>query len=208
MGVRKHIPSGTTFERWTVLIEDGQRRYLCKCQCGRIKSVSATSLRAGSSKSCGCLQIEFVTNLKPSLSHGRRASRAYRTWQSMQTRCRADSSKYRRDYADRGISVCEKWKRFEGFYEDMGDPPDGYSLDRINNDGNYEPGNCRWATPTQQSRNKRDNRRFEFEGLRLLASEWAEIKGVPKNALITRLFSRKWPIEKALTHPFRKDRIE
>lgn len=122
----------------------------------------------------------------------------------MMQRCYLQTNHAFQSYGGRGIKVCDKWHKFEGFYADMGDPPfEGASLDRINNDGNYEPGNVRWATSLEQARNNRRNVRYEFRGHNLLLVEWAEMIGLPRATLVSRVCLYGWPIERALTEPTR-----
>lgn len=140
--------------------------WLCQCDCGSQVTVRGSSLRRGTTRSCGCLQREVSSRVLVSLheaglwtthghTRGRRKSRTYRSWASMIARVTNPSNDRFQDYGGRGITVCNRWRAFENFLDDMGERPDGMSLDRIDNDGNYEPGNCRWATPRQQQRNSR-----------------------------------------------------
>jgi hypothetical protein len=125
----------------------------------------------------------------------------YRSWSGMLTRCRNPRSNDWMLYGGRGITVCEAWLAFEGFYADMGPKPSPrHSLDRIDGDGNYEPGNCRWATPKQQARNwKRRNVRYELNGDTRTEAEWCELLGISKNTLKERISN--WGITRALTTP-------
>jgi hypothetical protein len=126
-------------------------------------------------------------------------SPTYRSWHSMVNRCELPRSRAYPHYGARGIRVCERWRDFANFLADMGVRPVGTSLDRINNDGHYEPGNCRWATPVEQARNTSKNRCVEFRGRRACIEEWAQTVGICGNALRYRI--RKWGLERALTTP-------
>jgi hypothetical protein len=127
------------------------RVWSCVCDCGSSVKARSVDLSTGNTQSCGCLRKDRI--VKVNSRHGQRRSRAYSIWSSMRTRClNPKHARYGR-YGGRGIQCCERWASFANFYADMGDPPAGRSLDRINNDGNYEPGNCRWATATEQYHN-------------------------------------------------------
>lgn len=145
------ISAGQRFKRLVVERREGtnthgEAMWLCRCDCGKTTSASTHNLRRGSSKSCGCLR-------KP---HGLADSSTWKTWKAMRQRCSNPRSREFVRYGARGIKVCERWQSFANFLADMGErPSETHSLDRIDNDGNYEPGNCRWATVKEQSENKR-----------------------------------------------------
>ncbi len=126
-------------------------------------------------------------------------SRAYHVWQSMRARClRSTATSYHR-YGGRGISICKRWDTFSIFLKDMGEPPVGLTLDRIDNDGDYKPSNCRWATHKEQQRNSSNCRVLSFRGVRKGLSEWAISLGITQSALTRRLNRHKWPLARALT---------
>jgi len=160
--------------------------WLCRCDCGCEKHLSGKDLVDGKIMSCGCQQ-RTLTFLAGPGTHGMRGSRTYRIWQAMLTRCRNPNVSCAKDYSGRGISVCERWHEFENFLADMGEAPKKHSIDRINNDGNYEPGNCRWATRHQQASNTRANIFIEFQGLRLTRSEWERRLGLGRTTIRSRL---------------------
>lgn len=133
-------------------------KWRCRCDCGKIKIVAGSDLTTGNTKSCGCLRREVTAN--KSITHGHRIGRnttpEYQSWVHAKERCNNNKHKRYKDYGGRGISMCKKWADdFESFLTDMGPRPKGTSLDRINNDGDYEPTNCRWATRKVQNNNKR-----------------------------------------------------
>jgi hypothetical protein len=131
-------------------------------------------------------------------------SPTYRTWASMLNRCNCPTSSGYPKYGAKGTRVCERWLSFENFLADMGERPEGMSIDRKDNEKGYEPGNCRWATRPDQARNKTDNRFLTFNGETLCLTDWAKKLGLTPGALHTRL--KLFPLEEALTKPKRKNR--
>ena len=122
----------------------GEMRWLCKCDCGNETFVGGRNLRRGLIKSCGC---------QKNASHGKYYTPTYKTWANVKSRCTNPNDDAYHLYGGKGITLCDRWMSFENFYNDMGDRPDGMTLDRIDNDKGYEPLNCRWATIEQQRRN-------------------------------------------------------
>lgn len=155
--------TGRRFGRLTVLCRDGSNAsglavWLCRCTCGTVTRTAGNLLRAGKAVSCGCYKRENSARVAAHLKrkHGMHGSRTYRSWRSMKTRCTNPTHISYKNYGSRGITICTRWLRsFECFLADLGERPPGTSLDRIDVNGNYEPGNCKWSTPGEQSRNTR-----------------------------------------------------
>lgn len=161
--------TGKRFGKWMVLNRVpgdymGKSLWLCECDCGTIKVVQGPNLRSGTSKSCGCYnKLKLIErNTKHGYAKRDDLSPTYVTWQNMKARCLKPSNKDYPNYGGRSIKICDKWlESFSNFIEDMGECPKGYSIDRINVDGNYEPSNCRWVSSSGQSRNTRITRLTE-----------------------------------------------
>lgn len=166
---KREIIPGEQFGSWTVVKENGrmhfpsgqsQRLVLVKCECGEIQDRAFNNIMNGKSKSCGCQREIYLIGNTRALRHGSSYTTTYKSWISMNRRCRETTDeKHTRDYFLRGIRVCNRWiNSFQNFLDDMGPRPEGMTIDRIDNDGDYEPLNCQWATPLQQNRNRRCSR--------------------------------------------------
>lgn len=150
----------------------GRAYWICKCECGNIAETTTDKLKSGHTKSCGCQRA--LTRVKHGHSLRSRDSLTYKVWSAMKGRCNNPNDKKFADYGGRGIRVCDRWKSFENFLEDMGEAPDGMSIDRVDNNGHYSPENCRWATQKEQARNTRRNIFLTINGETLCAMEWSE----------------------------------
>jgi len=197
--------TGRKFGRLLVVARIGKTdrgaiMWLCQCECGTEKQVMAGNLSGGKIVSCGCYALERM-RAGLYMTHGKSGSKEYRVWTSMIARCKEVGGHKR--YGGRGIRVCERWANsFETFFEDMGPMPSPeHSIDRFpDNDGNYEPGNCRWATAIEQCNNKSDNVFLDHEGQRLTVAQWAKIKGLSRQLIHLRL-EHEWSIPESLDTP-------
>ena len=208
--------------------------WLCKCDCGNYATASTSDLRSGNTKSCGCLKKEnaFKVGNKPKMKHeqsrkmkdynkteyfhnqskmhGYSRTRLYNIWQAMKTRCYNPNHRHYKDYGARGIRVCtewehdflafRKWALENGYAENL-------SIDRIDNNGNYEPSNCKWTSSKEQSNNKRTSHLITFNGKTQTMAEWAEEIGISYNTLEGRINELGWSVEKALTSPVKGRKI-
>lgn len=207
--------TGLAFGRWIVVEYAGRYRgyggavWKCRCQCGKEKLVRAEQLTGGGSKSCGCIGRELLAerNRKGAV-HGLTNSPEYNSWMAMKARCYNPTDKDFHRYGARGITVCKRWlDSFVDFLADMGPRPSlRYTIDRYpNNDGNYEPDNCRWALPREQSNNRRSNRLVIFRGRTQTLAEWCRELGLVRDSVAKRL-ADGWSAERALSTPIRQKR--
>lgn len=198
--------TGQVFGRLTVIdrLEADRRKWACRCSCGNTRNIPTSDLTSGHTKSCGCFMVENI--IARSTTHGHAARGAYdstyNTWAAMIQRCTNTSLENYPRYGGRGITVCERWREsFVAFLEDVGNRPEGTSIERINNDGNYELSNVRWATRAEQSNNKANSRRVEYEGAMLTVAELADRVDLPYDALYKRLFYRRMSVADAIAKP-------
>lgn len=177
------------------------RYWLFQCACGKYKEAPLAQVRYGRTLSCGCLLDEQRERFGQSnVSHKMSKTATYKSWSQMIDRCTNDKCRIYPDYGGRGISVCERWRSFDNFYADMGDRPDQTSIDRIENNGNYEPGNCKWSTRTDQCNNRRSNKYYKYKGETATIAEFAVRHGIGKGTLWARVKSG-WSIEDAIERP-------
>lgn len=174
---------------------DGTAKWECLCSCGHKFTTDGTSIRAGRTKSCGCLSRFGGGNR---MRNGEHKTELYKIWQGMRDRCGNPNNKKYRLYGGKGISVCERWNDFRMFAIDMGDRPFGFSIDRINGDKGYSPENCRWATAIVQANNTSANKIISANGQSMTLSEWSRRTNIKANTILYRI-RRGWPIEKAIS---------
>ncbi len=196
--------TGRRFGTLIVVCRDGSNSHgrslwLCECDCGNRITVRGDALMNHGTKGCGCYRVSHGHNTRKS---GR--TKPHIAWGSMVQRCTNPRSSGYHNYGGRGIGVCSEWHNFENFFRDMGKPPtDRHQLDRIDNNGHYCPENCRWTTPKQNSRNRRDNRIICFNGKTQCLSAWAEEIDISAKTLSSRLI-RGWSVKRALTELIRR----
>lgn len=197
--------SGNKYSRLTVISYAGvvnrKSHWLCLCDCGNELPVRGDSLKDGNTQSCGCLKMDSATR------HGHNSSktgpsRTYTSWQSMIARCYNPRFAHYGRYGGRGIKICDRWRHsFNHFLEDMGERPDGHTLDRKDSTKGYSPNNCRWATPLEQSRNRSSGRFLTFEGRTLTVSEWADVLNISREVLQSRV-QLGWDASRIITTPY------
>ena len=210
--------AGQKFGRWSVLHYQGYIRgmalWRCRCECGNEADVPRNNLRSGKSISCGCYRAEDLSiRIKThgaSGYKGKNRGPLYVTWVDMRRRCYTSTAINFPDYGARGITVCDRWRfgedgktGYECFVADMGPKPSrAHTIERKEVNGNYEPGNCEWATRSAQARNKRNNRWVMFGGERMILQDAIKASGIPDWTVRERM-ARGWPEDRALTQPVR-----
>ena len=204
----KQILPQDRFGSWTVLGKGklaGKNRLIkVKCDCGTLKEIQRSPLINGGSTSCGCLFSEKIS--AANTKHGMTNTPTYRSWNSMNKRCKNKNDPMYHIYGGNGISVCDEWSSFERFYADMGERPEGHSLDRIDGSKGYFYGNCRWATPREQALNRVTTKHdsIMYNGKTQALSEWADELGIKASVLYARIVRMKWSVEKAFTQPVKR----
>ena len=197
---------GLQFGRWTVLEyspsvrKDGRTRssYLCRCSCGHESVIDAMNLKSGRTMSCGCLQKELQSEKQ--MTHGESSSKLYNVWCAIKRRCYNENTKEFYRYGGRGIGMCEAWKEsYENFrdWAVSNNYQSGLTIDRIDNDGDYSPANCRLVTMKEQNNNRCSNKIYTWNGETHNVTEWAHILGINTKTLFNRLY-KGWSFEKAI----------
>lgn len=204
------IKEGTKFGKVTFIKESGikaepsggiDRLANCKCDCGVYFTTSIYSINRGRVMSCGCAAV--VSLKKRATKHGWCGTKTYKTWESMNSRCRNKNNPMYAVYGGRGIKICKRWHSFENFLEDMGERPTGKSIDRIDNDGNYCKENCRWSTQKEQNNNTSRNHFVEYKGERKTIMQWSEILGLEFSVICSRI-NRGWDVDRAMIEKVKK----
>lgn len=204
--------TGQKFGRLTVTscagkTPQGQLLWNCVCECGNTHVARGSSLRSGRLRSCGCLRRDEARERFTKHGYGKfvKRTKEYRVWLNMRDRCHNPNNPGWTNYGGRGIRVCSRWNSFNDFLKDMGKCPPAKSIDRIDNNGNYEPSNCRWATCKEQAnnqRNRKDGHYLTINGVNKSAAYWGRIAGVSRNAVLARL-KRGWSLEEAACTPYK-----
>ena len=197
---------GNRYNRWIVIAfshtHNKASYWICRCDCGTIRTHQRSALVSMSTGSCGCLRGELLAGR--STTHGMSHTTEYNSWRGLKQRCQNPNFSKFSIYGGRGITVCERWQRFENFFADMGyKPKPDYTIERIDNDGNYEPDNCCWIPPAEQAVNRRNNHLVSIDGRTLTLAEWRRHFGIKRSTFDHRL-RRDWSIKDALTTPAKK----
>ena len=198
--------SGRRFGKLTVLRRTTNRgnktMWECECDCGSVTVVSGSNLVQGNVKSCGCLWKETVpsVNKEKRTRHSESNTKLHKTWCNMRYRCNNPNCKFYSNYGGRGIKICKEWEIYENFrdWSLANGFEEGLSIDRIDNDGNYEPTNCRWVETKTQINNRRVSHNLTYQGVTHTIAEWSDITGIKWTTIKERL-KHGWSIEKVLT---------
>lgn len=196
--------TGKQYHRLTVIKAAARKGYwICECKCGSRKEIYGGNLRSGRTKSCGCLNREKVIgrNTKHGFTSGEERDPLYAVWANMRRRCNDDHNKWYQRYGGRGIKVCKEWADdfdvFHSWAMDNGYKT-GLTIDRIDNDGDYSPQNCRWASAKEQARNRSTNHKITAFGKTMLLSDWSIETGIKITTILERI-RRGWSPEQAVS---------
>ena len=197
------IHPGRVFGRYTVMghayASGPEISWLCQCSCGSApRSIRGSVLRNRAMPNCGCVRAEGL--ISRNTKHGKSGSREYRSWQHMKERCLNPDADEFHNYGARGIKICARWSEFAAFYADMGNCPPGMKIERIDNNGSYEPGNCRWATQAEQARNTRVNQWVILNGERMVFTDACKRLGITLTAADTLRSSRSISHQRAVDY--------
>ena len=201
------VKIGDRYGRLMILAEitetQERRSFLCRCDCGKELKAYLYKINFGRTKSCGCLKKEFLINRN--LKHGHSNTKLYKVWRMMKQRCFDKNNNRYSNYGGRGIKVCAQWLVFDLFYEWAINNgfKEGLTIERRNNNGNYEPENCTWISLQEQAINRRTNKHIEFNGKVLVLQQWSELLRIDYDVLQWRL-SHGWSVERAFKMPIRK----
>jgi hypothetical protein len=189
--VRRQVKVKGVYGYYTVLSfvgrnQHGNLEWNCQCRCGALKRVLGSNLLGGANPSCGCYKTEVL--VRRNYKHGLVSRPEHKAWCGIRQRCYNPRNQDYSHYGGRGIRVCDRWVDFAQFFADMGPMPTPYhTIERIDNNGDYEPGNCKWATRKEQNRNKRNIPLYDYRGRRVSVAELSELSGVPAGTLSHRL---------------------
>lgn len=194
--MKRHDITGQKFGKLTAIKISGRTKsgnsiWLCHCECGGVSNSNISHLRNGHTKSCGCINENMYK------THGMHKSSEYKTYAAMKDRCDNPNNTQYKDYGGRGITYCERWNDFASFFEDMGVRPENMTLDRIDNDGDYSPENCKWSSRKDQQNNRRNNVVLEYKGEMLTMKQAAVKYGIHQGTLRSRL-KNGWPVDAAI----------
>lgn len=197
------------FHRLTVVSfshinKSGESYWHCLCECGTIRIIRGIDIKRGHTKSCGCLFKEVMKVVKT--THGMRFTPTYSIWCGIIKRCENPKCESYPQYGGRGIKVCERWRNsFSNFLSDMGERPEDTSIERTDNNGNYKPSNCKWATMKEQGNNKRNNHKITIGSHTHTIAEWSRIVGITAKRIYGRIY-RGWTPTKAIMTPVHQHR--
>lgn len=201
--------TGQRFERLIALGSIARQRrqilWLCVCDCGGFTRANAATLRRGESKSCGCLRDEKLS--KHRYKHGQTNIPEYGVWGGMRNRCNNPNHPKFAQYGGRGINVCDRWDDFANFLADMGERPSPrHSIERIDNNGDYTPENCKWGTLIEQMNNQQKTLMIDYQDRTQSLSIWCRELNIPRYRTYKRIYIRGWDIERAFTEPQHKNK--